>query len=405
MTQNDTRRESGRDLAHAVLAAALLAVTACVRVPTQLYEASRQDFSEASIEVLLILFGSGMLLFLVLVLAVAWLPRRVRVLASATLVGLAVYTWVRASFFPGPSVNLDGRRLTEDLSTGAAGLIVPLAAALLLALLGRPQPRIVTTLLAVLLGGSLVQSVVAAASAWHASPRASNAAATALLEWSREGNVLIVILDTLQADVFEDVLEADPGLREELDGFRLFRAASSNSPTTYLSLPAIHSGNPYDPSRSARQFFLESIEEGSVLNRFVRDGYRVSYALNLRPCPEAVEHCLSMHVLGRSRVEVAIREALHLLDLGLYRVLPDGLRRAILGQERGLLGAAAGKAFLVDRAEGELAALRRLATSSIVTDSPRTAKMVHTMVTHPPLVLQPDCSTGERSFERPGAIA
>ena len=29
--------------------------------PTQLYEASRQDFSEASIEVLLILFGSGML--------------------------------------------------------------------------------------------------------------------------------------------------------------------------------------------------------------------------------------------------------------------------------------------------------------------------------------------------------
>jgi hypothetical protein len=113
---------------------------------------------------------------------------------------------------------------------------------------------------------------------------------------------------------------------------------------------------------------------------------------------------VSTHVLGRSRGEVATREALHLVDLGMYRILPDRLRRGILAQERGLLGAAAGKAFLVDRAEGELAALRRLASSSTVADSPPTAKMVHTMVTHPPLILQPDCSTGERSFERPGAI-
>lgn len=405
MTPVEPDRAAAPRPAQAFLAAALLAATAFVRVPTQLYDASRQDFSEATGEVLLILLGSGLLLSLVLALAVAWLPSRLRGPAYAMLVGLAVYAWIRASFFPGPSVNLDGRRLTADLSTGAAGLLVPTATALLLAWLGRRQPRIVTTLLAVLLGGALVQSAVAASSAWRASPRASETAAATLLEWSREGNVLILIMDTLQADVFEEVLEVEPRLREALDGFRLYRAASSSSPTTYLSLPAIHSGHQYRSDRSAQEFFHESIHGESVLNRLAETGYRVSYAMNLQPCPEAVEDCMSLPVLGRSRGEVAVSEALHLLGLGMYRVLPDRLRRAILGQGRDVLGATVGEAFLVDRAEAELAALRRFASASTVSDSPPTAKMVHTMITHPPLVLQPDCSTGARSLGRSGAIS
>jgi len=405
MTLADSEADATRPPAQAILAAALLAITAFVRVPIELYDASRQDFSGGSGEVLLTLLGAGVLLFAVLTLSVAWLPSQLRSLADAALVGLAVYAWTRAGFFPGPSVNLDGGRTAVDLSTGAAGLLVPLAGGLLMAWLGRRQPRIAITVLAVLLGGSLVQSATAATSAWRASPRSSRKAAATLLEWSRKGNVLIVILDTLQSDVFEDVLEAEPRLRDDLEGFRFYRAASSNSPTTYLSLPTIHSGRRYDPTESARQFFRESIYDGSVLNRFAEAGYRVSYSMGLAPCPKAVASCVSTSRLGRSRGEVAVRDASHLLDLGMYRVSPDGLRRAILERGRGLVAATVGQAYLVDRAEGELAALERLVSASIVTDSPPTAKMIHTMITHPPLVLQPDCSTGTRRFDRAGAVS
>jgi hypothetical protein len=51
----------------------------------------------------------------------------------------------------------------------------------------------------------------------------------------------------------------------------------------------------------------------------------------------------------------------------------------------------------------EAAALQRLASASTVTDSPPTAKMIHSMITHLPAVLQPDCSTGERKDDREGA--
>ena len=288
---------------------ALLAVTAFVRVPLELYDASRQDFTGGSGGVLLTLLGAGGLLFLVLTFGVAWLPARVRNVTEAVLVGLAVYAWARAGLFPGPSVNLDGGRVAADLSTGLAGLLAPLTGGLLLAWLGGRQPRIVTTILAVLLGGSIVQSAGAAVSSWRPGPPASDTAIATLLEWSREENVLIVVLDTLQSRVFEEVLEAEPALREELDGFRFYRSASSPSPTTYLSLPAIHSGQRYDPTQSARQYYRESIRDGSVLNRLVSAGYQVSYAMAMGPCPVAVGSCLGTRGLALSRREIAIKEA------------------------------------------------------------------------------------------------
>jgi hypothetical protein len=162
---------------------------------------------------------------------------------------------------------------------------------------------VTATLLAVLLAGSLVQSVVAAASVWMARAPASGDAVASLQEWSRRGNVLVLVLDSLQSDVFEDVLEAEPRLRDELDGFRHYRLASSNGPTTYLSLPTIHGGRPYEPGRSVVQFYREAVYEGSVLNRLASAGYRTSYAVGIGDCPKSVAICTSSASLARSRVE------------------------------------------------------------------------------------------------------
>lgn len=403
MTGHHAGRGGSRRRIQMPLAAALVAVTAFVRVPLELYDASRQDFAGGSGGVLLTLLGAGGLLFLLLTFGVAWLPARVRDITEAVLVGLAVYAWARAGLFPGPSVNLDGGRVAADLSTGLAGLLAPLTGGLLLAWLGGRQPRIVTTILAVLLGGSIVQSAGAAVS-WRPGPAASDTAKATLLEWSREENVLIVVLDTLQSRVFEEVLEAEPALREELDGFRFYRSASSPSPTTYLSLPAIHSGQRYDPTQSARQYYRESIRDGSVLNRLVSAGYQVSYAMAMGPCPVAVGSCLGTRGLALSRREIAIKEASGLLDLGTYRVLPDTLRRVVLRRPQGPFAAAARKVYPTGHAESELAALERVASSSVVTDSPPTAKMIHSVITHPPSVLRADCSTGERRLDRRSAV-
>jgi hypothetical protein len=393
----------GRGDALALLAAALVAAT-IVGAPLQIYRAAALDFASASRDVLLAVFASGLILFAALSVAVALLPARLRRLAAPALVGLAVYAWTRSGLFPGPSVNLDGTAVTADLSTGGAGLLVPIAAGALLAGLAVRVPRAAATVLAVLLAGSLVQSVATAASAWRSKPPSPRSTASSLFEWSRKGNVLVLVLDAFGSDLFEEVLRAEPGLRDELDGFRYYRMASSTAPTTYLSLPTIHGGFAYRPGQSVLDFYHEAIVEGSFLNRLAKAGYRTSYSSILGGCPRAVGDCTTTVQMARTRVEVLATEAVKLVDLGLYRVLPDGPRQAVLRHGRGPIAALTGLTPMLDDAFVQLAALERLRSASTVTDSAPTAKMVHTTLTHPPGMLRADCSVGEwRSFGREAA--
>jgi hypothetical protein len=261
---------------------------------------------------------------------------------------------------------------------------------------------VVSTLLAVLVGGSLVQSLGAAASAWGGMRRSGPNAVASTLEWSRNGNVLILILDSLQSDVFADVLEVEPRLRDELDGFRYYRLASSHGPRTHLSLPTIHGGGSYDPGETLAQYYREAVYEGSVLNRLAKAGYRTSYAVSFGRCPRAVASCVSTLELARSRVEVTAREASDLLDIGIYRVVPDGLRETILRRGKGPV-ATYNEMGAAERAQWSAAALTRLVSAATVTESPPTAKMIHSMLTHSPAVLQADCSAGEPRDDREGA--
>ncbi len=329
-------------------------------------------------------------------------PARLRSSADAALVGAAGYAWVRAGFFPGPPVSLDGRRITADLSTGLLGLLVPLGVAVLLAWLAMRRRRIATVLLAVLLGGGLLLAGADALTAWRSTPDTTASAVASVLEWSRKGNVVVLILDTLQSDIFQDAITARPELRQQLDGFRYYRHASSTAPTTYLSLPTILSGEIYDPQESALEFFNHASER-SVLGRLSAVGYQASYASALGGCPAGTS-CTSMSALSRSERQLAVQEASQILDLGLYRVLPDGLRWRILLRGRGPFGSALGQDPNAARAVIASAALERLATASFVTDSRPTAKIIHSVLTHPPTVLHADCSLGPRRQDREGAV-
>jgi hypothetical protein len=383
-----------------LLAAALLAAT-LVGVPVQIYRAAALDFASASRDLLLVVFAAGLLAFAVPALVFLLLPARVRRGAGPLLIAVAVYAWTRSGFFPGPSVNLDGTAIAADLSTGGAGLLVPVAAGALLAGLAARVPRAAATVLAVLVAGSLAQSVATAASAWSAKPPAPRRAASSLFEWSRKGNVLVLVLDAFGSDLFEDVLRAEPALRDELDGFRYYRMATSTAPTTYLSLPTIHGGFAYRPGQSIRDFYDEAIVDGSFLNRLAKAGYRTSYSFVIAGCPRSVGDCTATVQLARTRLEVLATEAAKLVDLGLYRVLPDAPRQAVLRHGRGPIAVLTGWTPMLDDAFVQLAALERLRSASTVTDSAPTAKMVHTTLTHPPGMLRADCSVGEwRSFGR-----
>jgi hypothetical protein len=87
----------------------------------------------------------------------------------------------------------------------------------------------------------------------------------------------VILLDALQSDVFDVVLNRRPEIADGLAGFHYFPDANSDSPTTFLSLPAIHSGMHYEEGVSAYDFFVNAITKNSFLSRLADEGFSATY--------------------------------------------------------------------------------------------------------------------------------
>ncbi len=75
-----------------------------------------------------------------------------------------------------------------------------------------------------------------------------------MYEFSTNENVIIIILDTFQSDIFQKIIDEDPEYGDMFDGFTYYRNNVGGFPTTYLSVMYILSGKLYDNSVPISQF-------------------------------------------------------------------------------------------------------------------------------------------------------
>lgn len=68
--------------------------------------------------------------------------------------------------------------------------------------------------------------------------------------YSDEENIVVLIIDTLQNDIAEEIIEP-----EKFDGFTFYRNASSVHPYTGMALPVIASGELYQPGERLADYF------------------------------------------------------------------------------------------------------------------------------------------------------
>jgi Sulfatase len=76
--------------------------------------------------------------------------------------------------------------------------------------------------------------------------------------YSTQKNVIIILVDTLQSNLAEELIEANDGLKGSLAGFTFFENSASVYPFTGMSVPAIHSGQIYKPGEPLDDFFARA---------------------------------------------------------------------------------------------------------------------------------------------------
>lgn len=92
-----------------------------------------------------------------------------------------------------------------------------------------------------------------------------------------EENIIIFIVDTLQADTMEEYIASDNYTDGILDDFTFFDNAVSGAAPTQIALPLLLTGVEYDPTQSLESYSQEIWEETELYNDLHNNGYNICF--------------------------------------------------------------------------------------------------------------------------------
>ncbi len=149
-----------------------------------------------------------------------------------------------------------------------------------------------------------------------------------MFEFSREENVIILVLDMFQPDLFQEIIEEDPEYGKLFDGFTFYRNAIGGFPTTYPSVTFILSGRQYDNSIPIQDFIKDTFLTASIPLALKESGYQVDLHALVSPRAIYFSEEVASNAgprAGRTRVERKVdrkQAAGELLELTLFRYVP-----------------------------------------------------------------------------------
>lgn len=146
--------------------------------------------------------------------------------------------------------------------------------------------------------------------------------------FSRRRNVIVLVLDSFQTDVFDEIVRESPKITAGFDGFTYFRNALGGYSFTELSVALMLTGRFYDNSLPFETWMKEAYGPGSLPGALKANGWQVDLFPKVSYSVYYSDEVASNFVKGRSRAE-RILDVAYTFDLGLFRSLPHFLKRRV----------------------------------------------------------------------------
>ena len=158
---------------------------------------------------------------------------------------------------------------------------------------------------------------------------------TSKFNFSKEKNVILIVIDAYQSDIFQEIITQNDNYRNIFNDFVYFRNALAPFSWTELSVPAILTGKFYDNSVKRSVFLKNAFLDKSIPKVLKDNGFEVDlFPLKLWEYHEMYfdESICSNLKKRRNSIKVhfkEIKETLLLFDLALFRHLPHFTKKYI----------------------------------------------------------------------------
>jgi hypothetical protein len=381
-----------------ILVATFISCLVFLFLPSEIYLRNQLEFISATSVLVQNLVFAALALTVVLALPVlipviAW--RKVYVIALG---GVFLALWFSGVFLVADLGEFDG--FTFELERHGETLVFQggmFALVLITSCLAMWKWPAYTMRAIAVIGIGLI--IIATANFYQASRQQDSTWAPVNLQdishFSLDQNLLIVLMDTFQSDVLEQIIEKDPSVGEKLDGFRFYPDTMGLAPSTFLTMPGFHSGKGYDSMMSLSEYYDLGVQKESFLTELADNGYQVDLINPIAgTCPEGANVCQRQENLLLHADEVTDVEASRLADLGIFRVVPGLLKQRVFDGTSGpitrLINEIALAGLELQIYQGNTV-LNLIADNLWADNSPPSAKLLHLFNTHPPYMFAEDC--------------
>ena len=151
-----------------------------------------------------------------------------------------------------------------------------------------------------------------------------------LYQFSSDSNTIIIILDSYQSDIFQEIINEDEKYKDMFDGFTYYRNSVGGFSTTYPSVSLILSGVHYDNSVPIKDFIKDTSLNHSIPVLLKQNGFRTSISeyLSLIYVSHDVFDDISPvpYENVRFHQDTKLDDTRFLIDLTLFRHIPQPLK-------------------------------------------------------------------------------
>lgn len=216
-----------------------------------------------------------------------------------------------------------------------------------------------------------------------------------IYDFSSNKNVVQLILDAFQSDLFQEIIEQAPDYyKKALDGFTFFRETTGSFPTTYMSIPAILSGKNYKNNIPMPEFLRHTLNGKTITNVLYDKGYEIDlvHGGGRRYFQGRFSNAFwPGRLYGDSTYQYKRGKAAFMLDLVLFRYAPHLLKPAIYNNQSWLIQRLIGWTYDSQLILSHRALLEDLIANMSSNRRKPVYKLIHIMTTHPPLVIDENC--------------
>lgn len=225
-----------------------------------------------------------------------------------------------------------------------------------------------------------------------------------ILRFAPEKNVLHIVLDGFQSDIFEDIARDETDgeqYRSALEGFVFYKENMGVFPSTMMAVPALLGGQIYH-NHVPKRGYLETVIGGkTILNSAFKAGYEVDIVSQqyMISAVYTKGHYTNAYMIPNSygyhttEKGYELDAAAQLLDLTLFRLVPHFLKKYVHNEYLGIIQPLINDAnYLKIWYFSHTAFLHNLAKNMSVDRTGPVYKYFHLMNTHSPQVVDGRCN-------------